>query len=62
MRGNFTGNIMDSAPVAEKDGLLCNSDQEHLERWREHYQERALVMSPGMLRRDTSRRFIIIIC
>jgi len=39
MRGNFTGNATDSAPVAKKDGSLCNSAQELLERWREHYQE-----------------------
>jgi len=39
MRGNFSGNATDSAPVAKKDGSLSNSAQELLERWREHYQE-----------------------
>jgi len=39
MRGNFNGNATDSAPVVKKDDLLCNSEQELLERWLEHYQE-----------------------
>jgi len=39
LRENFSGIATDSAPVAKKDGLLCNSAQELLERGREYCQE-----------------------
>jgi len=31
--------VLHSAPVAKKDGSLCNSAQKFLERWCVHYQE-----------------------
>jgi len=39
MRGGVDGNTSVTAPITKKDGSPCNTTQEILDRWSEHYEE-----------------------